>query len=594
MKKLLTGNEAIAQGAWESGVKVAAAYPGTPSTEILQNVSKYPEIYTEWSPNEKVAMEVGIGASIAGARALVSMKHVGVNVAADPLFTFSYTGVNGGLVMISADEPGMHSSQNEQDNRHLARAAKIPVVEPSDSQEAKDFVKLAFQISEEYDTPVMFRITTRIAHSQSLVEIGAREDVPLKDYITNPQKYVMMPANARMRHPVVEERKSRLAKYGDTSSLNKIDWGTNLEQKAQVGIITHGISYTYVKEAFKENVPVLKLGMTYPLPKELVQKFVKACEEVLVVEELEPFIENELKAMGFEVRGKELLTAVGEYTPQMLLEKLGPIIYGAGLAEIAVAGGVGAIDEPAPPRPPVLCAGCPHRGAFYIFNKLKLIVAGDIGCYTLGALPPFGSMETCICMGSSISTALGMEKARGREFAKKLISVIGDSTFMHTGINSLMDMVYNQGTSTVVILDNSITAMTGHQDHPGTGRHIDGSPAPQIDLIKLVDALGVKHIRVVDPFKMDELEAILKEETAREELSVVVCQRPCALIDKKSWRAPVVVEQEVCTGCKSCMRLGCPGLAVQGKKVQCNETQCTGCGLCVSVCKFQAIKAGDK
>ncbi|MDW7674075.1 MAG: indolepyruvate ferredoxin oxidoreductase subunit alpha [Bacillota bacterium] len=589
-KKLLTGNEAIAQGAWEAGVRVAAAYPGTPSTEILQNLCKYNGIYSEWSPNEKVALEVGIGASIAGARALVTMKHVGVNVAADPLFTFSYTGVNGGLVLVSADEPGMHSSQNEQDNRHLARAAKIPVIEPSDSQEAKDFIKLAYQISEEYDTPVMYRTTTRINHSQSLVELEERADVPLKEYEKNQQKYIMMPAYARLRHPIVEARKAELVQFGNSSSLNRVEWGN----QRKVGIITHGISYQYVKEAFGQEVSILKLGMTYPLPHTLIADFVNSCEKVLVVEELEPFIENEIRALGLEVIGKELLTPIGEYSVQLLTEKLSPIVFGEAARETAASKALYAIEEPAPPRPPVLCAGCPHRGAFYVFNKLKLTVAGDIGCYTLGALPPFGAMDTCICMGSSISSAMGMEKARGKEFARKLISVIGDSTFLHTGINSLLDLVYNKGTSTVVILDNSITAMTGHQDHPGTGRTITQEPAPQVDLIKLVEAIGIKSIRVVDPYELMELENILKEELAKEEPSVIICKRPCALIDKGSWTNPVNVDQEICTGCKRCMKLGCPGLALHGEKVSCNETQCTGCGLCIKVCKFDAIKAGEQ
>lgn len=590
MKKLLTGNEAIAQGAWEAGVRVAAAYPGTPSTEILQNVVNYQHIYAEWSPNEKVALEVGIGAAIAGARALVAMKHVGVNVAADPLFTFSYTGVNAGLVMISADEPGMHSSQNEQDNRHFARAAKIPVIEPSDSQEAKEFLKIAYEVSETFDTPVMYRITTRIAHSQSLVTIENRQEVPLKDYVKNPQKYVMMPANGRIQHEVVEERKEKLTAYGENCPLNKIEWADK-----RVGVITSGISYQYVKEAFGSNVSVLKLGMTYPLPKNLIKDFVEQCETVLVVEELEPFIENEIKAMGLAVQGKELLSTTGEYSPKMLREKLGSIVFGEEDSKKAtMTNNTMVIDEPSPPRPPVLCAGCPHRGAFYVFGKMKLTVAGDIGCYTLGALPPFNAMDTCVCMGASISTALGMEKARGREFTKNLISVIGDSTFMHTGINSLIDFVYNEGTGTVVILDNSITAMTGHQDNPATGRRVDGQTAPQIDLIKLVEAVGIKSVQVVDPYDLTKLEAVLKEELAKEEPSVIICKRPCALIDKASWTNPVVVDQDKCTGCKSCLRIGCPGLAASGNKVICNETQCTGCGLCIKICKFQAIKAGDK
>lgn len=455
MKTLLSGNEAIARAAYEAGVTVATAYPGTPSTEILENVAQYKEIYSEWAPNEKVALEVGIGASIAGARVLVAMKHVGVNVAADPLFTFAYTGVNGGLVLISADDPGMHSSQNEQDNRYYAKFSKIPMLEPSDSQEAKDMVKMAFALSESFDTPVMLRITTRIAHSQTLVELEEREEVGVKEYVKNPLKYVMIPAYGRMRHVVVEERRQKLEQETEKVTVNRIEWNSE-----DIGVITSGINYHYVKEVLPQ-VSVLKLGMTNPLPKELISQFVSRVDKAYVVEDLEPFMEEQIKSWGLEVIGKETFPRTGELSPALI--EAG--ITGQSAASEAAA----TAAQEIPKRPPVLCAGCPHRGVYYIINKLKLKVTGDIGCYTLGALPPLEAMDSCICMGASIGTALGMEKARGREFSKDLVAVIGDSTFMHSGITGLVDVVYNKGTTTTLILDNRTTAMTGHQDNPATG-----------------------------------------------------------------------------------------------------------------------------
>ncbi|NLL19281.1 MAG: indolepyruvate ferredoxin oxidoreductase subunit alpha, partial [Clostridia bacterium] len=451
MKSLMTGNQAIARGAYEAGVTVASAYPGTPSTEIIENMTTYPEIYAEWSTNEKVALEVGIGASIGGARALVAMKHVGVNVAADPLFTFSYTGVNGGLVLISADDPGMHSSQNEQDNRNYAKFAKIPVLEPSDSQECKDFMVLAYQLSEQFDTPVMVRTTTRVAHGQSLVDLGDRQEGIVKEYEKNPPKYVMLPGYGRQRHPLVEARREALAKYNETAPINRIEWGDK-----RIGIITSGVVYQYVKEALPE-ASVLKLGMTFPLPQQLIKDFAEQVDKLYVIEELEPFLEEQIKAWGIEVVGKELFPRIGELSPELIGAKLGNWNQ-----EAAVAVEV-------PNRPPVLCPGCPHRGVYYVINRLKLTVSGDIGCYTLGATPPLSAMDTCICMGASISGALGLEKARGKDFARKLVAVIGDSTFLHSGITGLLDVVYNGGTFTTLILDNSTTAMTGHQEHPGTG-----------------------------------------------------------------------------------------------------------------------------
>lgn len=581
MKKLLTGNEAIARGAYEAGVKVAAAYPGTPSTEIIENVAKYKEICSEWAPNEKVALEVGIGASIAGARVLVAMKHVGVNVAADPLFTFSYTGVNGGLVLVSADDPGMHSSQNEQDNRNYARFAKFPCLEPSDSQEAKDMVKLAFEISEQFDTPVMVRLTTRVAHSQSLVELGERQEVGLKDYEKNPAKYVMLPAHGRKRHPVVEQRITRLSRYSENSPLNRVEWAHK-----KVGVITSGVAYQYVKETGAD-CSVLKLGMTYPLPKQLISDFIRQVETAYVVEELDPFLEEQIKSWGLPVKGKEVFPITGEFSPELVAEKLCGQEAGAQVACTSA--------QELPVRPPVMCPGCPHRGVFYVLNKLKLKVTGDIGCYTLGALPPLSCMDTCICMGASIGSALGMEKARGREFAKGLVAVIGDSTFMHSGVTGLMDVVYNGGTTTTIILDNSTTAMTGHQDHPGTGVTATGQTSRKVDIPALVKALGVDRVTVVDPYDLERLEEALREETAADEPSVIVTKRPCALIDKSSWQEPYVIDEDACTACKRCARLGCPGIVFKTEKPAIDSNQCNGCGLCAKVCRFQAIgKEGDE
>lgn len=577
MKELLTGNEAIARGAWEAGVTVAAAYPGTPSTEILENIAKCPEVYAEWAPNEKVALEVGVGASIAGARVLVTMKHVGVNVAADPLFTFAYTGVTGGLVLVSADDPGMHSSQNEQDNRHLARAAKIPVLEPSDSQEAKDIAALAYEISEKFDTPVMLRTTTRVAHSQSIVELDERTEVPLKDYEKNPAKYVMMPAMAKARHVIVEERLVKLAEYAESMPFNKIEWGDK-----KIGIIASGIAYQYAKEVLP-NVSFLKLGMTYPLPKKLIEAFAAECSEVYVLEELEPFVEEQVRSWGISVKGKDLFSVIGEYSAADIASKIaGEKVVASPLEEV-------------PGRPPVLCPGCPHRGVFYTLKKLKLHVTGDIGCYTLGALPPLAAIDTCICMGASIGTAMGMEKARGKDFARKLVAVIGDSTFLHSGVTGLMDVIYNQGTTTTIIMDNSITAMTGHQQNPATGYTLQGQPTKAVDIPALVRALGIERVRVVDPNDLEALESAIKEEASAEEPSVIITKRPCALIVKSDQSVLYEVDKETCIGCKGCMRVGCPAIAFVGKKAYIDATLCVGCGLCPQVCPSHAIvKVGGK
>lgn len=580
MKTLLSGNEAIARGAYEAGVTVATAYPGTPSTEIVETLAQYDEIYSEWAPNEKVALEVGIGASIAGARVLVAMKHVGVNVAADPLLTFSYTGVNGGLVLVSAEDPGMHSSQNEQDNRYYAKFAKIPMLEPSDSQEAKNMVKMAFAMSETFDTPVMIRTTTRIAHSQTPVELEERQEVGIKEYVKDPKKYVMIPAYGRMRHRFVEERRLRLEKESEASPWNRIEWGDR-----SIGIITSGINYQYVKEVLG-HASILKIGMVNPLPKQMIIDFVSRVDKVYVVEDLEPFIEEQVKSWGLKVTGKEIFPRTGEFSPELIAEKI--------LGSAAVKEAAAAVSEDIPVRPPVLCPGCPHRGMYYVINKLKLKVTGDIGCYTLGALPPLEAMDSCICMGASIGTALGMEKARGEEFSRNLVAVIGDSTFMHSGITGLLDVVYNKGTTTTIILDNRTTAMTGHQDHPGTGYTVKKEETVEVDLAQLVKALGIRRVVEVDPYDLEKVEAVLKKETRAAEPSVIIAKRSCALLDKSS-RPAMVIDQDKCTGCKRCMKLGCPAIALDGERVSINYTQCNGCELCTQVCRFDAIeKAGEQ
>ncbi len=579
MKKLLLGNEAIARGVYEAGATVASAYPGTPSTEITEALSQYDEIYSEWAPNEKVALEVAIGASFGGARAACAMKHVGLNVAADPLFTASYTGVNGGLVIFVADDPGMHSSQNEQDTRIIARGAKVPVIEPSDSEECKTFTQEAFKISEEFDTPVIVRLTTRVSHSQGIVELGERTAFELKPYVKNPGKYVMMPAMAKKRHLVVEERMAGLRAFSEQTPLNRIEWGDK-----KIGVITSGISYEYAREAFGE-VSYLKLGMVHPLPEKLIQAFAKEVDALYVIEELEPFIENQCLKMGLKVTGKALLPVTGEYSASLIRTKL--------LGQVEEKQNT-ILDE-APPRPPVLCAGCPHRGTYYVLKKLKLAVSGDIGCYTLGTLAPLESMDTCVCMGASVGVAHGMEKARGSDFARKTVAVIGDSTFIHSGITGLIDMVYNKGTSTVIILDNSITGMTGHQQNPTTGFTLKGEPTRQVDLVKLCQAVGIDRVRVCDPFDLVEFEKAVKEEIAAEEPSVIIAQRPCALLKHVKFGPIFSVNQEKCTKCRMCMRLGCPAIVDRGDHIEINSTQCVGCGLCTKVCRFNAYeKAGGQ
>lgn len=574
MKELMLGNAAVARGAYEAGVKVVASYPGTPSTEITENIVKYEDVYVEWSTNEKVAAEVAIGASIAGARSMSCMKHVGLNVMADPVFTVSYIGANGGLVFCVADDPGMHSSQNEQDSRHYAEASKIMMLEPSDSSECKEFTKQAFALSEEYDTPVFIRLSTRVSHSQSLVELSEREEAQLKPYEKNIAKNVMMPGNAIKRHVVVEDRIKKLTELSETSSLNKVEMNGS-----KIGVITSGISYMYAKEALGDSVNYLKLGIVYPLCEDLIKNFCKECETVYVVEELDNYIEKHTKALGLNVIGKEAFTLLGEYTPAMIKKAV--------LKEDSTD--INEIGEAIPVRPPVMCPGCPHRGVFYVLKKLGLTVSGDIGCYTLGAVAPLASVDTTICMGASVSAALGMAKARGAEFNKKLVSVIGDSTFMHSGITGLVDIVYNKGNNTVIILDNSITGMTGHQDNPTTGYTIRGEKTNQVNLITLCKGIGVENVVVADPFDLKSFEKIVKEETEREAPSVIIAQRPCALLKSVKYTGHCKVGDK-CKNCKMCMKIGCPAISVKDDKVVIDTNLCNGCGLCMNVCPFDAIE----
>lgn len=575
MKKLMLGNEAIARGVYEAGGTVAVAYPGTPSTEITEYIAKYDDIYAEWAPNEKVAMEVGIGSALGGARSVVSMKHVGLNVAADPLFTVAYSGINAGLVLFVADDPGMHSSQNEQDTRMIARAAHVPLIEPSDSMECKEFVKKAMAISEQYDTPVIVRLTTRVSHSQSIVELEEKEDIQLKPYKKDISKYVMTPANARVRHLVVEERMNRLAADTEKLGLNKVE-----HEESKIGIITSGICYQYVKESgIKANI--LKLDMINPLPKNLIQEFVKGLEKVYIVEELEPVIEEQVRAMGIDAVGKELFGRQGEITVSQIRKVIGK-------EEIVTAS-----PKKLPIRPPVLCPGCPHRGVYTVLKKLNLTVMGDIGCYTLGSSAPHAAMDSCICMGASIGMTHGMEKARGQELSKSTVGIIGDSTFIHSGITGLIDVVYNKGISTIIIADNSTTGMTGHQQHPATGKTLKGEIASVLDLEAVCKAVGVKHVVVVDAYDMKAVEAALKEETARTEPSVIITKGPCKLLIKEKWET-YNISEESCSNCSLCSKLGCPAIQKGSDKTSINDALCAGCGLCESMCKKGAIGKGAK
>lgn len=573
MAELMLGNKAFARGLYEAGCAVVSSYPGTPSTEVTEEAAKYDEIYCEWAPNEKVALEVAFGASLAGKRSFCGMKHVGLNVAADPLFTCSYTGVNAGLVICVADDAGMHSSQNEQDSRHHAIASKIPMLEPSDSEEACQFTKKAFEMSEEFDTPVIIKMCTRVAHSQSIVNTGERITPPAKIYEKNIAKYVMMPANAIRRHPFVEERMAKLAAYAEDCEFNRVEMGDTA-----LGIITSSTSYQYAKEVFGEKACILKLGMVNPLPEKLILDFAAKVDRLVILEELDPIIENHCKTLGLTVTGKDVFPVTGEFSQSLVAEKLG--------MESSPAK---SLDEALPNRPPVMCAGCPHRGLFYTLAKLKCTVLGDIGCYTLGAVAPLSAMDMTLCMGASVSAIHGFNKALGAEGEKKTVAVIGDSTFMHSGMTGLANIAYNQSNSTIIILDNSITGMTGHQQNPTTGYNIKGDPAGKIDLEALCKAMGISRVVVVDPYDLAECERVIKEELAAEEPSVIISRRPCALLKYVKPGKPIVAAQEKCVGCKACMRLGCPAISIREGKAVIDATLCVGCGVCTQLCKFGAL-----
>ena len=579
MKQLMLGNAAVARGLYEAGCCVVSSYPGTPSTEITEEAAKFDDIYCEWAPNEKVAMETAFGACLAGKRSFCGMKHVGLNVAADPLFTVSYTGVNAGMIIVVADDAGMHSSQNEQDSRHYAKASKIPMLEPSDSAEALSFTKLAYELSEEFDTPVIIKMCTRVAHSQSLVETSERVEPPMKPYEKNIGKYVMMPGNAIRRHPVVEERTRKLAQYAETSPLNRLEEGSD----RAMGIITSSTSYQYVKEVFGDRYPVLKLGMVWPLPKQKILDFAASVDKVAVVEELDPFLEDYCREIGLDVLGKDVLPMEGEFSQNLVAAKLGGTVHTGKTLEDVI-----------PARPPVMCAGCPHRGLFYTLNKNKCTVMGDIGCYTLGAVAPLAAMDMTLCMGGSISGLHGFNKARGAESEHKTVAVIGDSTFMHSGMTGLANIAYNQSNSTVIILDNSITGMTGHQQNPTTGYNIKGDPAGKIDLESLCRAMGFKRVRVVDPYNLKECDQAVKEELSADEPSVIISRRPCALLKYVKHKAPLAVNKDKCIGCKSCMKIGCPAISMKEGKAHVDFTQCVGCGVCEQLCPVGAFESTGK
>lgn len=573
MKKLMLGNEAVARGLFEAGVRVASSYPGTPSTEITENAAKYDEIRCEWAPNEKVAAEAAAGACFAGARSFCGMKHVGLNVAADPFFTMSYIGVNGGMMLAVADDPGMHSSQNEQDSRNYAKAAKVPMLEPADSAECKSFTKLAYELSEEYDTPVVLRLTTRIAHSRSLVEIEDRAELPLKEYKKNPQKNVMLPANARGRHVFVEERTKKLSELAESADFNRVEMNDTA-----IGVITAGDCYQYAKEALGDRASYLKLGMVYPMPEKLIKDFASKVDKLYVIEELDDFIETHCRKIGLDPIGKEAFSLCGEFSQKTVRE----VILGEKPDSIA-------LDTDIPVRPPVMCCGCPHRGLFYALKKLKVYVSGDIGCYTLGASAPLAMMDTCVCMGASVSALHGYNLARGEESEKKSVAVIGDSTFMHSGVTGLIDIAYNATNSVVIVLDNSITGMTGHQQNPTTGYTIKGDPASAVNLESLCHAVGIDNVAVCDPYNLDETIAVIKEQLEKDGPSVVISRRPCALLKYVKHNPPFSVEADKCIGCKMCMSIGCPAISIKDGKAQIDNTQCVGCGVCKGLCKKSAI-----
>lgn len=577
MKTLMLGNEAVARGLYEAGCLFVSSYPGTPSTEITECVAKYEEVYAEWAPNEKVALEAALGASLAGKRSFCAMKHVGLNVAADPLFTISYTGVNAGLVIGVADDAGMHSSQNEQDSRHYAKASKIPMLEPSDSAEALNFAKLAYELSEQFDTAVLIKMCTRVSHSQSVVETGDRVVPEERQYEKNPAKYIMMPANAKRRHPEVEARTKALTAWAETAEINRIEAG----QETSFGIITSSTCYQYVKEAFGDTYPVLKLGMIWPMPEQKIKDFAATVDKLVVVEELDGFMEEHCRNLGLTVSGKELFGNIGELSQNLVKEKLGgPVQTGACLTETI------------PARPPVMCAGCPHRSIFYVLKKLNLTVLGDIGCYTLGAVPPLGAIDTTVCMGASVSGLHGFVKAGGEEKEGRTVAVIGDSTFIHSGVTGLINIAYNESNATVIILDNSITGMTGHQQNPTTGYNLKGDPCTKIDLESLCHAVGIKRVRVVDPYDMETCQTVVQEELAAKEPSVIISRRPCALLKYVKHPGPISSDPEKCKGCKACMKIGCPAISMVDGKAVIDTTLCVGCGVCEQLCKFDALGAG--
>ncbi len=578
VKKLMLGNEAVARGLYEAGCCVVSSYPGTPSTEITEYASKYDDIYCEWAPNEKVALEVAIGAAFAGKRSFCAMKHVGLNVAADPLFTVSYTGIHAGLVIGVADDPGMHSSQNEQDSRHYAIASKIPMLEPADSAQAIAFVKLAYEISERFDTPVLLRMCTRISHSQSVVETAERVEPQTKPYQKNPSKYVMMPGNAKNRHVVVEQRTKDLIAFAEDTQANSVEIN-----QSKIGIVTSGTCYQYVKEVFEDRVNILKVGMVNPLPEKLILDFAAQSEELYVVEELDPILENHCRCLGLDVIGKELFPMTDEFSQNLVAEKF----------NVAVPESVAFLQD-VPVRPPVMCAGCPHRGLFYTLNKQKVTVSGDIGCYTLGAQAPLSAIDMCVCMGASVSGLHGFNKALGKEAQTKTVAVIGDSTFIHSGVTGLINIAYNATNSTVIILDNSITGMTGHQQNPTTGYTIKGDPATKIDLEALCHAVGIERVRIVDPYDLKECDRVLKEELAAEQPSVIISRRPCVLLKYVKTAPSLMVQKDKCKSCKSCMKLGCPAISIKDGKAFVDSALCVGCKLCESLCPFDAFESITK